>query len=160
MNYFEAQKFNDSNDFVSESGDRFHEDFVGKLDKDGNVRLVSVGKTDVYEEIQSHALEADINVLLKRAFAGDTSVFTSAVFGDFSDRPTEFYEMLNMVRDAEREFNSLPIELKDKFENSFEKYIASAGSKEWFSKLAGKDFKEFDEKDSAASVDHDGSEVK
>lgn len=150
MNYHTLQNFNDENDFISESGSRFHEDFVGKLDKNGDVVLVSVGKTDVYEEIQSHALEADINVLIKRATAGDLSVFTSAVFGDFSDRPESFHEMINMVKDAEREFNHLPQEVKDKFDNNFEKYVATAGTKEWFNKMNGEEITEVEKNDIAA----------
>lgn len=155
MNYHTLQNFNDSRKFVSCSGDRYHEDFVGKVDENGDVVLVSVGKTDIYQEIQSHALEADINVLIKRAQAGDLSVFKSAVFGDFTEMPQSYSEILNVVIGAEREFNHLPIDIKAKFDNDFHKYLATAGSKEWFTKVTGEEFKEDIKSSQAAAADPD-----
>lgn len=118
------------------SGDRFHEQFVGKLDKEtGDIKLVSVGKVDVYAEIQSHQGEADINNLIERAMAGDLTAFSSAVFGDFTNFPESYADALNVVIEAEREFNHLPQEIKDKFDNDWHKYITLAGTEEWYKKF-------------------------
>lgn len=63
-------------DFATCSGSRYREDFVGKLDKEtGVINLVSIGKTDVYEYIQSFKDETDINTLIQRAQNGDVSAF-------------------------------------------------------------------------------------
>lgn len=122
--------------FATPSGNRYHEQFVGKLDKDtGNIVLVSVGKVDVYAEIQSHQGEADINNLIERAAAGDLSAFSSAVFGDFTEMPTSYADALNVVIEAEREFNHLPQEIKDKFGNDWHKYITLAGTPDWYKKF-------------------------
>lgn len=118
------------------SGSRYHEQYVGKLDKEtGDIRLVSVGKIDVYAEIQSHEQEADINVLINRAMNGDLSAFKSAVFGDFTDMPESYADALNVVIESEREFNHLPQEIKDKFDNDWHKYLVTAGSPEWYEKF-------------------------
>lgn len=118
------------------SGERYHEQFVGKLDKEtGDIKLVSVGKVDVYAEIQSHQGEADINNLIARAEAGDLSAFSSAVFGDFTEMPGSYAEALNVVIEAEREFNHLPQEIKDKFDNDWHKYISIAGTEQWYEKF-------------------------
>lgn len=122
--------------FATPSGDRYHEQFVGKLDKEtGNIVLVSVGKIDVYAEIQSHQGEADINNLIERAYAGDLSAFSSAVFGDFTNMPKSYADALNVVIEAEREFNHLPQEIKDKFDNDWHKYITLAGTPDWYKKF-------------------------
>lgn len=118
------------------SGERYHEQFVGKLDKEtGDIKLVSVGKVDVYAEIQSHQGEADINNLIARAEAGDLSAFSSAVFGDFTNLPGSYAEALNVVIEAEREFNHLPQEIKDQFDNDWHKYISLAGTDAWYEKF-------------------------
>lgn len=44
-------------------------------------------------------------------------------------------EALNMVLDAEREFNQMPVEIKAKFDHDYKKYIATAGTHEWLDKL-------------------------
>lgn len=118
------------------SGERYHEQFVGKLDKEtGDIKLVSVGKVDVYAEIQSHQGEADINNLIARAEVGDLSAFSSAVFGDFTELPGSYAEALNVVIEAEREFNHLPQEIKDRFDNDWHKYITLAGTEAWHEKF-------------------------
>lgn len=141
--------------FATPSGDRYHEQFVGKLDKEtGDIVLVSVGKVDVYAEIQSHQGESDINNLIARAEAGDLSAFTSAVFGDFTEMPGSYADALNVVIEAEREFNHLPQSIKDKFENDWHKYITSAGTEEWYKKF-GIGVKDLDQKQKEEEVKTD-----
>lgn len=136
MKMTDILKYNDDKDFVTPSGDRLHENFVGKLNlENGLVELKSVGFTDVFEEIQSHVLESDIGTLIKRAEAGDLSAFSSAVFGDFTEMPDSFAEALNVVMEAEREFNNLPADVREKFDNDYHKYITTAGSDDWLSKM-------------------------
>ena len=136
MNFVDIRAYNDSQDFPTCCGSRYREDFVGKLDKDtGEISLVSVGKTDLFEYIQSFKDECDINTLIQRAEAGDLSAFSSAVFGDFTQMPETYADALNVVIEAEREFNNLPAEIKEKFQNDFHQYIVSAGQPEWFEKF-------------------------
>lgn len=136
MNFVDIRAYNDSKEFPTCSGSRYREDFVGKLDKDtGEISLVSVGKTDLFEYIQSFKDETDINTLIQRAEAGDLTAFSSAVFGDFTDMPESYSDALNIVIEAEREFNHLPVEIKERFQNDFHQYIVSAGQPEWLEKL-------------------------
>lgn len=122
--------------YATPNGNRYMEKFIGKLDmKTGNIVLMSAGKVDLYEQIQSYAEETDLALLVERAVNGDLSVFKSAVFGDFTDMPQSYGEALNCVIEAEREFNSLPQEIKDKFNNDWHKYLVSAGTNEWYEKF-------------------------
>lgn len=136
MNFLVIQEYHDSLDFPTCCGSRFREDFVGKLDKEtGVISLISVGKTDLFEQIQSYKDETDLNSLIKRAENGDLSAFSSAVFGDFTQMPETYADALNVVIEAEREFNGLPSDIKEKFNGDFHQYIVTAGSPEWLEKF-------------------------
>lgn len=60
---------------------------------------------------------------------------SSAVFGDFTEMPETFADALNIVIEAEREFNALPTDIKRRFNNDFHQYVATAGSREWMEKF-------------------------
>lgn len=139
MNFVDIRAYHDLQDFSTCCGSRYREDFVGKLDKDnGSIVLVSVGKTDVFEQIQSYKDETDLNTLIQRAENGDLSAFTSAVFGDFTEMPETYADALNVVIEAEREFNGLPAEVRTRFHNDFHEYIVTAGQPEWLEKFGVK----------------------
>lgn len=136
MNFVDTRDYNDSQDFPTCCGSRYREDFVGKLDKEtGVISLISVGKTDLFEYIQSFKDETDLNTLIQRAENGDLSAFSSAVFGDFTQMPETYADALNVVIEAEREFNGLPADIKEKFNGDFHQYIATAGSPDWLAKF-------------------------
>lgn len=140
MNMLSIIAATNSEEYVTPCGDRFREDFVGKLDKEtGEISLVSVGKTDLFEYIQSFREETDITSLIQRAENGDLSAFSSAVFGDFTDMPETYADALNFVLEAQREFNALPTEIKKRFQNDFHQYICTAGSRDWFEKFGVSD---------------------
>lgn len=153
MNFLDIRAFNDPQDFPTCCGSRYREDFVGKLDKEtGIISLVSVGMTDLFEYIQSFAAETDINSLIQRAENGDLTAFKSAVFGDFSDMPDTYADALNMVIEAEREFNHLPPDIKNRFNGDFHQYIVSAGTREWFDKFGISDPADVDRKPEKVEV--------
>ena len=58
---------------------------------------------------------------------------------DISDVPENYHEWRKMVNDAENRFNTLPAELKEKFNNSVEQYISEMGTAEWAKKLGWKE---------------------
>lgn len=106
------------------------------MDKEtGAITLISVGKTDIFEQIQSCKDETDLNILIQRAENGDLSAFRSAVFGDFTEMPETYADALNVVIEAEREFDGLPVDIKTKFHNDFHEYIVTAGQPEWLEKF-------------------------
>lgn len=144
------------NEYVTEAGSRYEEDFLGELMKDGSVMLKSVGKRDITAEIQSYEMETDINVLINRVEAGDLSAFVEkAVFGDFTELPMHPAEMYNTVINAEREFNRLPVEVKEKFQNDFKVWFADLGSDNWYSKMI---LQKSDKNAAAAELDPDDGE--
>lgn len=109
----------------SGSGDRVL--YSSKLLEDGSVDLVPSGKEDFYASIQSHRDSVDIHVLLARYRNGDVDALSrvQGAYGDFSQMPGTYAELLNALIAGENYFNSLPVEVRQKFDHSFEKFMVS-----------------------------------
>lgn len=104
---------------------------------DGELTLVSSGEADLYDEIQSHKDSVDIHVLLKRYQEGDTLALERAqsFYGDISQVPRSYSGLLNAMLQSRSVFDSLPAEVRASFDHSFEKFISSMDSPDFFSKL-------------------------
>lgn len=121
-------------------GDRYDILYQMKINKEtGHKTLVPSGKTDRYALVQSHFEETKIENILKRATL-DPTVFNQRIgqYGDFTEMPKTLAEFQQMALDMEHAFNELPVDVRKKFDNSVDKFIHDAGSKEWFEKLGNK----------------------
>lgn len=104
-----------------------------EYDKDGNLDLVKKGSEDLYEYIQSHADSVDINVILARYANGDASALEkySTFYGDITDAPKSFADVLNKVIKAEDLFNTLPLEEREKFNFNVANFINLIGTEQF-----------------------------
>lgn len=104
---------------------------------DGVIELVESGKQNCYEEIQSHKDSVDIHVLLAQYRNGDTDVLTQrqGVYEDIVGMPKSYAEMFQKIKDGEKAFYQLPVEVRDKFDQSFEKWLIQSGSQDWYEKM-------------------------
>lgn len=118
-------------------GSRIKRTFAGHYDEKGRVVLEEVGKVNIYDEIQSHAQSVDIHTLLKRFTNGDPTALASrqGVFADVTEMPKTYAEFLNKMITLENGFNALPTEVKQKFGNSFEQFLAQSGAVDFAEKL-------------------------
>lgn len=116
-------------------GTREKKDYMPVYDKAGVWHLEEKKghKVQTYLEIQSYADECDINVIMARYRNGETDVLSQiqGVYGDFSNVPTNYAEILNDTIKMEQIFLSLAPEVREKFNNSVEQFGASLGTKEW-----------------------------
>lgn len=119
---------------TTEPGNPIKEVFAGKLDKYGNLVVEKKGDKNLYAEINSWADSVDINVLLARFANGDKNALIqrAADFIDITNIPTNIADMLNLVNDGKKFFDSLPIDVKKAFDNNFNKFITSVDSQEWY----------------------------
>lgn len=110
------------------AGSRVKFTFAGHYDDKGRVVLEEVGKINLYDEIQSHAQSVDIHTLLKRFNNGDPTALTSrqGIFADVTEMPKTYAEFLNKMISLENGFNSLPADVKQKFGNSFQQFLAES----------------------------------
>lgn len=98
-----------------------------RYDSDGVLDLVVTGKENLYEYIQSHKESTDIHVLLDRFAAGETDVLQrmQGFYGDVTSMPKTYAEVLNAVIVGEETFSRLPVEVKQRFNNSFAEWLAA-----------------------------------
>lgn len=121
----------------SECGDPEVMEYSPYYDDNGVLQLRENGKKNLYQEIQSHKLSCDIHYILKRFANGEMDVLSKVqgAFGDFTNLPKNFAEVMNLTIDAQNHFDSLPVEVKQKFDNNFVQYMQSFGSDDWAMKV-------------------------
>lgn len=124
-------------DFSSVPGEQYKSEFVGHYTSDGVLELEKTGEYDLQERIQADKYACDINSIVARFRAGDESVLSrvQGSFGDFTGLPKTYAEVLNLSLKAKSDFDSLPIEYKQKFNNSFEEFMSGLGSDDWLEKM-------------------------
>lgn len=112
-------------------GDRIHIDYHPVYDARGVWHLEESGKTDSYLEIQSHAESCDINILMARYRNGEVDVLSriQGIYGDVSEVPTNYAEIINAKLRAEEMFMGLSPELRESYGNSVEQFMASLSTK-------------------------------
>lgn len=119
------------------AGSRIHEIYVGKYDENGHMFLEKTGEEDIYAQIQSHKDSVDINVLMKRYANGETDVLSrvQGVFADVSGMPRTYAEMMNLVNDSTSAFESLPVDVREKFNHNVMEFLQQSGTDQWYDKL-------------------------
>ena len=119
---------------TSEPGSPIKKQYQARIDKYGNMVVESKGDFNLYAYINSFADSVDINVLLARFANGDKNALIqrAADYLDITNIPSNIADMLNLVNDGKRLFDSLPVEVKKQFDNNFNKFITTADSQEWY----------------------------
>ena len=111
-----------------------------RIDDNGHKTLVKTGEfTNIYEKIQSHADECDIEKILERSQVEGYEILNKreAISGDVTMVPTSMLEAAQMLQDRENEFNKLPLDIRKEFNFNFNEYIAEAGNniESWSKKM-------------------------
>lgn len=98
-------------------GDSEHTVFSPHLLPNGSFELLPLAKVNIKDEINSHADECDLSLILNKIENGDFSALcrAPAVFGDGSEIPGNLREFLDVGIAASRAFDLLPHELRTKF---------------------------------------------
>lgn len=109
-----------------------------KINEDGSEIFYVKGKTNVFEKIQAFADECNLELILQRCTdLGDFSSLNmrQGDYGDFTDVPKSYIEAHAKLQIMEEKFNELPLETRIKFDNSFSRYLAEAGSETWMKNM-------------------------
>lgn len=119
------------------SGSRVKQLYAGRYDANGRVVLEEKGTEDLYAYIQSFADSVDINVILARFSNGDTEALSRAqgFYADVTDFPSNMADALNRINECEEMFKSLPLEVRQKFDCSFEQFLSQSGTNDWMEKM-------------------------
>lgn len=107
--------------------------YTGSYKSDGSIRLEPIDELDIQDEINSHLHETDMSVILSKLMSGDVSAIRQRLpmYGDFTQFPTSYVEMLDLVQKGSEAFDMLPAEVRVKFDNDRSKWFSSIGSDEW-----------------------------
>ena len=98
-----------------------------RIGKDGVLELVLSGKHNIVDFVQASLESTKIYNILERYSLGDTSVLekTKGFFGDVSQMPTSLLEAHKFIKGISEKFDSLPNDLKAKFDNSVDNFVKS-----------------------------------
>lgn len=126
-------RYRDHKRVVSNPGDPVKILYSPVFDRKGVMTLEESGRENLYDFIQSHRDSVDLHKILERFAAGDVGALQQreGAYGDFSEMPKTYADLLNTVIDGERTFDSLPRDVRERFGNSFHQWLAQAGSDEW-----------------------------
>lgn len=123
-----------------EPGSRIRIVYSPRYDDNGVLDLVVSGQENLYEYIQSHKESTDIHVLLNRFVNGETDVLSrvQGFYADASNMPKTYAEVLNAVISGEEAFARLPVDIKQRFDNSFSVWLSSFDSPDFAEKMGFK----------------------
>lgn len=123
-------------EFVSNPGQAEQEVFHGELMPDNSIRLVSDGFENIQNFIDSFRESTEIENIIRRVNNGEIDLLNAkqGVFGDFVGMPNSRSEALNSIISAQRFFESLPKEITDKFNGSFDEWFNSVGNEDFLEK--------------------------
>ena len=123
--------------FFTSPGSPIHKTYGGRYDEKGRVVLEETGQENVYDLIQSYADSCDIHVLMKRFQGGDPTALSArqGFYGDVLDFPKTYAEALNHMHEMEERFMELPVEIRAKFNHSFQEFLACSGEPDFMEKL-------------------------
>lgn len=127
--------------------------------KNGKKTLVLTGMRNTYDEIQLDVESCKIENILHAALMGDYSKLNAreGTYCDATTLPKSLMEAQNLVIRMKTEFDKMPVEVKEKFGNSADRYVEMMGTKEFneimsplnekFAKIAAeKSHKEYERK--------------
>lgn len=104
--------------------------------KDGQLSVDVVGKENLQAEIDSFADSCNIEMLVQRCVNGESDILNQrqGFYGDFTDYPKSYAEMVQLMVNAKSYFDSLPLEIRNKFNNDVNVFISEMDKKDWFVK--------------------------
>lgn len=139
--FFTRANHNEKERKETEAGRKTRLTFRWEYDEKGNKKLVQDEEIDRDAEIQSYLEETKIENIINRA-AFDPSIVQklSARLNDeepqdFTTMPSTLAEAQNMMIQAESTWKKLPSEVKQKFDNDVDKFIAGFGREDWMKAL-------------------------
>ena len=125
----------ESKEFVSCPGNRFYIEKHGEVQPNGLINLVPDKEIDLQEKYNAEYPSTTIENILANSSPLQSFADDGMSGIDATQLPKTFAEFLQLQIDRKREFDRLPVEIKQKFNNDVQQYMATAGTNDWFDKL-------------------------
>lgn len=112
-----------------------------KVLDDGVLELVEAGQENLYDFIQSWKDSTDINVILARYANGDVDALSKVqgAYGDFTQFPRTYAELLNRVQQGKNMFMELPPEIREKYNYDFSQFMAAMDKPDFWEQFKAAD---------------------
>ena len=125
-------QFNRPKTLPCKSGSKFLNKYQETI-KEGIRSLIPIGKTNVYDIIQSHAKEGDVKWIIAQFSKGNLEVLRKGdpVYADATTMPKSLMEAQNLCLRMKQEFEEMPSDVKKLFNYSSDLYIEKMGTNEF-----------------------------
>lgn len=99
--------------------------FEERINTNGEKELVCTGKTSAYDRVQASFKDSLVYSALARAGAGDSTALNRAqmFYGDVTKVPKNLAEAHQLLLNMDKNFESLPVEIKRVYDNSPSKFV-------------------------------------
>ena len=127
---FRNQFTNDSDVFISTPGEKIVAEYGLITDEDGSTSVGVVGEKNLDVIIQSNKDTGNVALLVAKYNAGDTEALNrvKGVYGDFRNMPTTYAQMVSRLNECRQLFESLPVDIKEQFDNNPDVFWSEYGS--------------------------------
>lgn len=97
---------------------------------DGKKKLVVTGQEDLKAFIEASKAETLIDNIIKRYTEGDLSILSrvQGFYGDVTGMPRDLADAQRTLITLQSNFEKLPLDVRKKFDNSFDKYVEEISS--------------------------------
>lgn len=125
------------------SGNVFETQYSQRYTADGTPYLeAQKTQKNNYEIAQSNKDICDYSSMMRKYYAtGDDSILNRGIkgsFGDFTDAPRDLIDAQNKINAGIDAFNSLPVDIRNEYDNNPYKFFASAGTEKFEKLMYGK----------------------
>lgn len=123
---------------ISNSGNKTRPNYKPTYDSNGKYKLEESGVINSYDDIQSFHDTCDLQqIIAKYNMTGNADLLNErhGFYMDITEFPQTYAEMQNQMINAENEFNLLPKNIKERFNNNVREFFAEIGSDKWVEKL-------------------------
>lgn len=135
--------------FASNPGSRWYHKRHGEVQPDGTIVLVEDEVVDIQAQMDAEYPSTTIDNILANSNPLDYFGDDGQHGLDTINMPKTLAEFMQFQIDQRYKYDSLPVEVKEKFGNDFNNFLATAGTEEWFTKLG------FVAKDNSVTVKSD-----
>lgn len=118
---------------ISPTGSREVPVYSVRIDSSGRKEVYQSGARDLYEIIQASLEQSKVQNIVRRALGGDPTALAQryGTYMDVTAIPNNMIDISNLALRLRSEFDSLPADLRQKFDNSVDKFVSLYGTPEW-----------------------------
>ena len=104
------------------------------VDEKGRETFAITGKVNIYETTQAFKDSVDLGKIIEKVtLTGDMNILNQrkTEYLDITEMPDNIIEAHSQLENAKRTFEKMPLEIRNKYDHDFSKYLEDMGSEEW-----------------------------